>query len=407
MPQISTLEEKWVKVSVVLDSINGLVAESQSTLKQHFDEGFQDAINSDSLSQKVSLAGGLSFAFVIIVTLLIVFKMSKSLQKIADTAGAAAQQVASASNELAQSSEKLSSGAQEQASSVEETSASLTEIAGMASSNISIAEQTQKSVNEVLQISQVSQKSMEQLSAAMNTIMQSNIRIEKLVNIIQEIGEKTQIIDDIVFKTQLLSFNASVEAERAGEHGRGFSVVAQEVGNLAQLSGKAALEISAIVKSSIKEAESAASENKVNVVTGEKLATETKEKIGSALSALTHSLNNISKIVDASKEQGSGINQISISVDSISHLTQETASVSEESASAGTELASQAASLMAVVKELNEFVNGKSNKNDKIENNVVPKNKSQTESDFSQTNVQLKVVDDVAISGKSDNWDKL
>ena len=74
-------------------------------------------------------------------------------------------------------------------------------------------------------------------------------------SIIQEIEDKTKAIDEIVFQTKLLSFNASVEAERAGEHGRGFSVVAQEVGNLAQLSGKSAAEINEILKRKYKSGE--------------------------------------------------------------------------------------------------------------------------------------------------------
>lgn len=79
--------------------------------------------------------------------------------------------------------------------------------------------------------------------------------IKEILEVIPLIKKKANIIDEIVFKTQLLSFNASIEAERAGENGRGFSVVAQEIGNLAQTSGSAAADISELIKSSLKKSQ--------------------------------------------------------------------------------------------------------------------------------------------------------
>lgn len=76
----------------------------------------------------------------------------------------------------------------------------------------------------------------------------SNKKITEITKVISEVAAKTQVINEIVFKTKLLSFNASVEAARAGDQGRGFSVVAEEVGNLAKMSGDAAKEISNITE---------------------------------------------------------------------------------------------------------------------------------------------------------------
>lgn len=72
--------------------------------------------------------------------------------------------------------------------------------------------------------------------------------ITDLVKFVEEISSKTKVIHDIAFKTKVLSFNASVEAERAGARGRGFSVVAQEMKRLAEISGKAAEDIGSIVE---------------------------------------------------------------------------------------------------------------------------------------------------------------
>lgn len=71
--------------------------------------------------------------------------------------------------------------------------------------------------------------------------------IQDLINFVEEVSSKSKVIHDIAFKTKVLSFNASVEAERAGARGRGFSIVAQEMKRLAEISGKAAEEIASLV----------------------------------------------------------------------------------------------------------------------------------------------------------------
>ena len=120
----------------------------------------------------------------------------------------------------------------------------------------------------------------------MREILLSNDRIEVFSTRIEEIGAKTEVIDDIVFQTKILSFNASVEAERAGELGRGFGVVAQEVGNLAAMSGQSAIEIASIVKSAMKESREIISENKIRVKKGADLCQLSVKKMRGVIEAL-------------------------------------------------------------------------------------------------------------------------
>jgi methyl-accepting chemotaxis protein len=103
----------------------------------------------------------------------------------------------------------------------------------------------------------------------LETIASSHQDLDRIVKLINEIGSKTSVINDIVFQTKLLSFNASVEAARAGEHGRGFSVVAEEIGNLAKMSGDAAKEITKLLDDSVAEVKSTLSgtQERVDAIT--------------------------------------------------------------------------------------------------------------------------------------------
>jgi methyl-accepting chemotaxis protein len=194
----------------------------------------------------------------------------------------------------------------------------------------------------------------------MKEINEANNKVEQLVKVIGEIGEKTAVIDEIVFQTKLLSFNASVEAERAGEHGRGFAVVAQEVGNLAQMSGKAATEISGIVKESIKSAEAVVTDNKRKVEVGSGLVNQSAQVLQQMKKAAEQMAASARQIMNASKEQSTGVKQVSLAMDNLNKATQDTAATAEEAAGAGEELSAQATHLDGYVGELAKIIHGDS-----------------------------------------------
>jgi methyl-accepting chemotaxis protein len=200
---------------------------------------------------------------------------------------------------------------------------------------------------------------MSQLNQSVGDIAESNHRVEKLAKLIEEIGEKIELIDEIVFQTRLLSFNASVEAERAGEHGRGFAVVAQEIGNLAQMSGKSAAEINHIVKSSIKEAQDVAQTNRDNVGRGVSLCGEATERLASISAASGSILTGSQGILRASEEQNAGVRQINQAIQQISQATQSNASAAEQCSTGSRALAEQVQSLAGIVGGLETLVWGK------------------------------------------------
>ncbi len=301
----------------------------------------------------------------------IVSKMSVSAGKVGSVAG----QISSVSNNLS----KLS---QQQAASVEETSASVEEIAGMVKNNVTIAQDSRDLSSNV-------GEKMEGLNIAMTKIAESNQKIEDLVKIIGEIGTKTEVIDEIVFQTKLLSFNASVEAERAGEHGRGFAVVAQEVGNLAQMSGKAALEISSIVKESVSQAEGITKENTKRVSEGEGLVKETHVQS----ETLSSSANDI---YAASNEQSKGVNEIATAIESINKGTQHVANISDNAANSSNELSREATLLNQQVSILNGFLKGHSNIESpssikEVQHNITPVN-------------EPKLTNVVSMNGSNGTW---
>jgi methyl-accepting chemotaxis protein len=311
-------------------------------------------------SSKILISVFVSVAILVglILGFLLANMIARSILQIIESLKSGSHQVNSASSQISDSSQELASATSEQASAVEQTSASLQEMAGMIETNVRAAEQSSKLVEGVRETAGQSNETMDILTISMSEILQSNQKIEGLVKVIQEIAEKTEIIDEIVFQTKLLSFNASVEAERAGEHGRGFAVVAQEVGNLAQMSGKAAFEISSIVKGSIKEAQGIAIENKIKVEKGSELVKTVAGLLKVMKTSAETVLENSKQILGSSKEQASGIRQVNTAMDNINKATQEAAATSEEAAAAGEELNAQTQVLDGLIADLIDLVNG-------------------------------------------------
>lgn len=132
----------------------------------------------------------------------------------------------------------------------ESTTSSMQELTTMIESSVQELNKCMELADSVNSKADQGTDVMNRLVGSMEVIEEANMRLNELGTIFEEISSKTSVINDIVFKTQLLSFNASIEAARAGQHGRGFSVVAEEIGNLAQMSGKSATEISNLLSSS-------------------------------------------------------------------------------------------------------------------------------------------------------------
>jgi methyl-accepting chemotaxis protein len=247
-----------------------------------------------------------------------------------DKTGAAALQVA-------QASQSMASGASQQAASLEETSSSLHEMASMTSRNSDNAQNAKALANQARQTADAGAVDMEQMKTAMAAIKGSSTEISKII----------KTIDEIAFQTNILALNAAVEAARAGEAGMGFAVVAEEVRSLAQRSAAAAKETADKISASAEKSEQGA-------LISEKMATNL-----AAIVEKTRQLDErIAEIAQSSHEQSEGIGQLNTAVASMDKITQDNAALAEESSASAEELKSQAEQVRLAVGELMRMARG-------------------------------------------------
>ncbi len=262
------------------------------------------------------------------------------------------QEVGSASDNLIASSSTLEKIAHEQTATVSAAANSVERNEEITRENLTRVESSNELSQKISLIAAKAETSMNSLVDSMNKITESNDRIQQLVAIIEDIGEKTRIIDEIVFQTKLLSFNTAVEAERAGEHGRGFAVIAQEVGKLAQMSGAASKEISHMVTQTKEAAQVIAKENRERVSNGNQLVQETGE-ILKEISNSSHSvIESAGQILQTSQEQQRAISQLNGSLTAIDKATHHNLAMAQQTAEASTLLNQQSRNLHSIVETL-------------------------------------------------------
>jgi len=156
----------------------------------------------------------------------------------------------------------------------------------------------------------------------MEAMEENHNNMMSVMDVIRDIGEKTKVINDIVFQTKLLSFNASVEAARAGEYGKGFSVVAEEVGNLAQMSGTSSQEISKMLVESSQQVHDLleATKSKISRLVDDgkakiEMGLKVADESGQVLAQIVQDVQEVSQLMDSisqsSKEQAEGVSHIS------------------------------------------------------------------------------------------------
>ncbi len=223
---------------------------------------------------------------------------------------------------LAINSQEVSEKVTEQGAAVSETVAAMAEMSGMmAQSNEKFAE-VEKMANNVGEQTREGRAIMSEMESWVESIQEANGRLQNIDSIIDEISTKARVINDIVFKTQLLSFNASIEAARAGVHGRGFAVVAEEVGNLAQTSGDAASEIATLLESSRSQVRSILDTVGNRVIEGRRVANNAVEKFNEISGEVSNISMQVKVVRDATREQDIGIRQVREAMGQIDVATQ-------------------------------------------------------------------------------------
>jgi methyl-accepting chemotaxis protein len=219
-------------------------------------------------------------------------------------------------NSLLDNVNTLSSSSNEAAASLEETAAALEEITSTITNTTNNIVQMSNYASEL----RVSSNNGQELANKTATSM------DEINSEVTAISEAISVIDQIAFQTNILSLNAAVEAATAGEAGKGFAVVAQEVRNLASRSAEAANEIKLLVESATTKAHQ-----------GKEIADKMIDGYNGLNTNIAETINLISEVEGASKEQQSGIVQINDAITSLDRQTQQNANVANETRNVATQ----------------------------------------------------------------------
>ncbi|MEC9431394.1 MAG: methyl-accepting chemotaxis protein [Pseudomonadota bacterium] len=222
----------------------------------------------------------------------------------------------------------LSSRTEAQASALEQTSATVEEIAATIATNADGAKKASEMAADAREQARQGQTVVGDAVGSMKEIEESSSRISDI----------TAVIDSIAFQTNLLALNAAVEAARAGEAGKGFAVVASEVRTLAQRSSEAARDIKELIAAS-----------GAKVADGVRHVHATGEALGGLMTAISSMSETIEDIAQASREQATGMQEITSAVSHMDETTQRNAGLAEQSARAAEALRTQSDTLAELI----------------------------------------------------------
>ncbi|MBI4958257.1 MAG: MCP four helix bundle domain-containing protein [Desulfovibrio sp.] len=269
--------------------------------------------------------------------------------------------VTSASEELSAQIEQSSRGSEEQsnrvsetATAMEEMNATVLEVAKSASSAAETADQAKAKAEEGYKV--VSQV-VKGIGDVQRQSQEMKVDMDSLGKQAEGIGQIMNVISDIADQTNLLALNAAIEAARAGEAGRGFAVVADEVRKLAEKTMTATKEVGDAIKG-IQEGTRKNSQNVERsgktIEEATELANRSGESLNEIVSLVETTSDQVRSIATASEQQSSASEEINHSIEDVNRISSETSDAMRQSAQAVGELANQALILKNLIEQMKE-----------------------------------------------------
>ncbi len=314
------------EVGVLADSLSNLTARLKEYIK-YIDEVTETLNKMSNGILKIELFQSYDGEFSKIKEAL--ENLSNTFSRIIGEIYTSANEVSSASVQVAQGAQSLAVGAVNQASTIEQISSSILNVSERIEENAKDSTEAMNFFENVADEIKGFGGSMNIMLSAMDEINSSSENIAKII----------KAIEDIAFQTNILALNAAVEAARAGQAGKGFAVVAEEVRNLASRSSEAAKDTTILIEHSIQ-----------SVASGVDISNQIAKALDNIVEKTVEVNSLIKNISNASNEQASVIKSTASQIESITEIVQGNSATTEEIAASSEELSSHASSMNEMVK---------------------------------------------------------
>lgn len=288
----------------------------------------------------------------------VIISLTRTAHKIRLRLSSIAEGVQQTSDEISSSSQHLAEASCETAAAIQESVSSMAEMTAMLSQTVTNIGDTAELSRDVLDQAHEGVEIMGEMARSMKAISQSSTHLKEIIRVIDNITSKTNIINDVVFKTQLLAVNASIEAARAAHHGKGFAVVANEVASLATLSGKASSEIKELLVNSANRVREIVDETGAAIFAGGQASNRSMEAFERISKSVVQISDKIDQISSASKEQELGVSQTTAALNQMNQATYSTSSLAASNAQLGTKILAHSNDLKRINRGMHYLVAG-------------------------------------------------
>lgn len=314
-----------------MDSIRATIAGMIEIEEQLLDKRNLEATNVSRWTTLANVGGtGSALAVGIFVLLFISREVVQPISRVTDQIGQSSSEIASAIAQQEQTARNQASVASQISSTMDELGASSRQSAEQALASASGAQ-------NVLVLSEEGTKAVERTIQGMSTLQDKVAAIAdqilRLSEQTSQIGSISSLVSDLANQTNMLALNAAVEAVRAGEHGKGFTVVSAEIRKLADQSKQSAEKINTLVsdiQNAINSTVMATDTGTKTVQEGVQIAEETAEAFTGVTEAINNVVVNSQQISLNAKQQATAIQQVVTAISSLNQSAQETAAGIEQ-----------------------------------------------------------------------------